>query len=1028
MSRYSEKEEIEGAVLEALGQLGWELTTGAALGGERKTLREVLLHGRLEAALRRLNPDVPAEAIQGAMALLAEDRMGMGLVAANREVHQLLTGGVKIAVRNPETGKQEDRIVRVIDWERPENNDYLAVSQLRVQGPVYLSIPDVVLFVNGLPLVVIEVKRRRVPVRQAYDENFTQYKDPQAGIPRLFAYNAFLIASNGTETKVGSLTADWERFFDWKRVEREDEARDIPLRAALRGTCDKARLLDIVRNFTVFATTSKGLVKIIAQNHQFLGVNQAIEAMLAARAKKSCQGGVFWHTQGSGKSFSMVFYAQKILRTVPGDWTFVIVTDRVELDEQIAGTFASVGAVKDAKVGHATSGEHLRQLLSKENHRYVFTLIHKFQSPEVLCDRHDVIVIADEAHRSQYDTLALNMRCALPNAIFVAFTGTPLMVGEEKTKEVFGEYVSIYDFEQSIQDGATVPLYYENRTPELELANPEGLNDEIYAIIDEAGLDEASEARLQKALGQRYQLITRDDRLDKVAADIVQHFLNRGFQGKAMVVSIDKKTAKRTYGKVQNAWAAEKKRVEEKLKAYALEANERERLRKRLEILNRVEMALVVSPSQGDDADIKEELARIAKWPTPVDKRFKDPKDPLSIVFVCAMWLTGFDAPSVSTVYLDKPMRDHTLMQTIARANRVFPGKQSGTIVDYVNVFASLEEAFAYYARGEAGRTPVREKGHLVEELRKVLAGIDELCAGAGVSLEAIEKEPSALEREKLIQAAADALSAPPDRKKTFRVQARLADHVYAALLPHKDAGEFQLRLETLAEIRAIVEKTESEKDISAALDAIGKVLDKSIKGVLDVKEGPGPIDLSRLDFEALAKRFATSKTKNLDIERLKAAILARLERMIAKNETRVDFREKFEELIEAHNKGAMSIEKLFEELLKLSRELDEEETRHVRESLTEEELVVFDLLTRPAPPLSAKERDEVKAMARELLTKVRAVLKPDWKKTEQAKARVKRVIKDALDELPEAYSDEEYEAKIEAIFQHVYERYGEAA
>jgi type I restriction enzyme R subunit len=337
-----------------------------------------------------------------------------------------------------------------------------------------------------------------------------------------------LIASNGTDSRIGSLTADWGRFFEWKRVEREDEPRRVSLEVMLRGTCDRTRLLDIVENFTLFSEHKAGLVKVIGQNHQFLGVNNAIASMLQARSMGHGRGGVFWQTQGSGKSFSMVFFAQKVLRKLVGNWTFVVVTDRVELDEQIAKTFKSVGAVSDAEGDkcHASSGNHLRELL-RGNHRYVFTLIHKFQTPEALTDRSDVIVLTDEAHRSQYDTLALNMRSSLPRALFLAFTGTPLIAGEERTKEVFGDYVSIYDFQQSIEDGATVPLFYENRTPELQLVNP-NLNDDIYRVIVEAELDAEQEEKLEKVLGRQYHLITRDDRLETVAKDIVQHFLGRG--------------------------------------------------------------------------------------------------------------------------------------------------------------------------------------------------------------------------------------------------------------------------------------------------------------------------------------------------------------------------------------------------------------------------------------------------------------------------------------------------------------------
>ena len=325
----------------------------------------------------------------------------------------------------------------------------------------------------------------------------------------------------------------------------------------LRGTCDRTRLLDLVENFTLFSEHKAGLVKVLGQNHQFLGVNNAIASMLEARKLGHGRGGVFWQTQGSGKSFSMVFFAQKVLRKLAGNWTFVVVTDRVELDDQIAKTFKAVGAVSETEGDqcHASSGAHLRELL-RGNHRYVFTLIHKFQTPEPLTDRADVIVLTDEAHRSQYDTLALNMRAAMPKAIFLAFTGTPLIAGEERTKEVFGDYVSIYDFQQSVEDGATVPLFYENRTPELQLVNPD-LNDDLYRLIEDAGLDDEQEAKLEKVLGRQYHLITRDDRLETVAQDIVRHFLGRGFIGKAMVVSIDKATALRMHDKVRRYWAAE---------------------------------------------------------------------------------------------------------------------------------------------------------------------------------------------------------------------------------------------------------------------------------------------------------------------------------------------------------------------------------------------------------------------------------------------------------------------------------------
>lgn len=619
---YSEDQLVEQPAIGLFATLGWQTVSaleetfgaGGTLG--RETKGEVVLTDRLRAALTTLNAGLPAEAIQTAIDELARDRSAMSLEAANREVYRLLKEGIPVSIPDREHGGQKTERLRVVDWEHPEQNDFLLVSQFSVVGHLYACRPDLVGFVNGLPWVVIELKKPGVPARAAFDENLTHYKQQ---IPQLFWFNGLLIASNGTDSRVGSLTADWERYFEWKRVEREDEPRRVSLEVMLRGTCDRTRLLDLVENFTLFSEHFSqhraGLVKILGQNHQFLGVNNAIASMLEARTLGHGRGGVFWQTQGSGKSFSMVFFAQKVLRKLAGNWTFVVVTDRVELDDQIAKTFKTVGAVSEAEGDqcHAASGAHLRELL-RGNHRYVFTLVHKFQTPEALTDRSDVIVLTDEAHRSQYDTLALNMRAALPKALFLAFTGTPLIAGEERTKEVFGDYVSIYDFQQSVEDGATVPLFYENRTPELELVNPD-LNDDIYDLIEGAALDADQEEKLEKVLGRQYHLITRDDRLETVAQDIVRHFLGRGFVGKAMVVSIDKATALRMHDKVKKHWVAETARVQKELGELALRPSggeqspeqarrdvRRAELKQRLGVLTTTDMAVIVSPGQNEIA------------------------------------------------------------------------------------------------------------------------------------------------------------------------------------------------------------------------------------------------------------------------------------------------------------------------------------------------------------------------------------------------------------------------------------------
>ena len=1037
---YTEDQLVEQPAIGLFAELGWktvsamEETFGAAGTLQRETKGEVVLVSRLRVALERLNPALPPEAITSAVDELTRDRSAMILEAANREVYLLLKEGIKVSVLDREHGGQKTERVRVVDWEHPENNDFLLVSQLSVTGALYTCRPDLVGFVNGLPMVVIELKKPGVSARAAFYENLTHYKQQ---IPSLFWFNALLIASNGTDSHVGSLTANWERFFEWKRIEREDEPCRVSLEVMIRGTCDRTRLLDLVENFTLFSEHKSGLVKIIGQNHQFLGVNNAIASMLKARRLGNGQGGVFWQTQGSGKSFSMVFFAQKVLRKLAGNWTFVVVTDRVELDEQIAKTFKAAGAVSNAEGDecHASSGSHLRELLCG-NHRYVFTLIHKFQTSELLCDRPDVIVLTDEAHRSQYDTLALNMRAALPRAMFLAFTGTPLIAGEERTKEVFGDYVSIYDFQQSVEDGATVPLFYENRTPELQLVNPD-FNDDIYRLIEEAELDPQQEVKLERELGRQYHLLTRDDRLETVAHDIVLHFLGRGFVGKAMVVSIDKATALKMYNKVQHYWALERRRVQEALGCYDLSEERIKELQERQRVLDTTDMALIVSPGQNEieqmrkvGLDIELHRKRMVESQPGLDEKFKDAGDPLRIVFVCAMWLTGFDAPSCSTVYLDKPMRNHTLMQTIARANRVFPGKHSGMIVDYANVFASLEKALAIYGQGKGGANPVKDKKQLVEDLRKALDAATSFCANHQVNLSDIEQLVSrSMERLQLIEDAVNALISPDPLRREFLGHERIVHILYSAVKPDPAVLEFAGNVACLATLAEAIriKLNPNPPDISQVMTAINGLLDASITGHEIHESGTSALDLSKINFEALAARFKQSKYKNTDLEKLKVAIRTLLDKMIRLNRTRADFAEKFEMLIESYNAGSRSIDELFQELLKLSVSLNDEEQRHVRENMSEEELVILDILTRPSPELSTEERAEVKKVARELLIRLKSLLVLNWRQKTTARSQLMLAIEDVLEDgLPRAYTPALYKQKCAAVFEHVFESYPE--
>jgi type I restriction enzyme R subunit len=623
----------------------------------------------------------------------------------------------------------------------------------------------------------------------------------------------------------------------------------------------------------------------------------------------------------------------------------------------------------------------------------------------------------------------------LPKALFLAFTGTPLIAGEERTKDVFGDYVSIYDFQQSVEDGATVPLFYENRTPELQLVNPD-LNEDIYNLIEAAELDPEQEAKLERELSRQYHILTRDDRLDTVAQDIVRHFLGRGFVGKAMVVSIDKATALKMHDKVRKHWEAERERVQKELGRYDLAADQKAELLARLDVIKTTDMALIVSPGQNEiplmkklGLDIEAHRRRMNDSDPGLDEKFKDTTDPLRIVFVCAMWLTGFDAPSCSTVYLDKPMRNHTLMQTIARANRVFPGKHSGMIVDYANVFASLEKALAIYGAGKDGKNPVKDKQKLVADLRKAIDAATAFCATRQVILPALEQLPaSGFERVGKIDDAVNALISPDPLRREFLGHERIVNTLYNAVKPDVAAIEFTPRAAVLAELVLRIRQrlNPNAPDITEVMGEIAKLLDASITGV-DMPAKPAPVmDLSKIDFNALAAKFKESKHKNTDLEVLKAAIRAELEKLIRLNKTRADFAEKFEELIQSYNTGSRNIEQLFEELLKLSRNLSEEQQRHVRENMTEEQLVIFDILTRPAPELSDAERTEVKKVARELLDRLKVLLVLNWRQKSTARSQLKLAIEDVLDTLPPAYDRPLYAQKCSALFEHVFESYPE--
>ena len=1041
---------LEQAAIVLFADLGWRTIDAyhesygpqGTLG--RANRNEVVLVRELRPALEQLNPALPTPALDAAIEALTQYRSVLGIVQANREVYELMKNGVKVTCQRDD-GEQIDETVAVIDWAEPRNNRYLLVSQLWVTGEMYTRRTDLVGFVNGLPLLFLELKAHTHHLKVAYNGNFKDYKDT---IRHLFWYNGLVMLSNGSDTRVGSISARWEHFAEWKRINDEGERGVISLETALRATCTPVRLLDLVENFVLFDESSGGLKKLTAKNHQYLGVNSAVQAVRQIRENQG-RLGVFWHTQGSGKSYSMVFFGQKILRTLPGNWTFVIVTDRQELDNQIYKTFAAVGAVTEPEaLVHAENGEHLKQLL-RENHRYVFTLIQKFRTEggaaySELSDRSDVIVITDEAHRSQYDIFAQNMRSALPNAAFIGFTGTPLMAGEETTREVFGNYVSIYNFSQSIADGATVPLYYENRIPELQLTN-EQLNTDMEALLEAAELDEAQERKLEREFTREYHLITRDDRLDMIAEDIVAHFMGRGYAGKAMMIAIDKATAVRMHDKVRAHWRA----YRDLLAAQLPQANEQTRatIQQRIAFMDSTDMAVIVSQAQGEIEEFQKKGLDIAPHrrrlvTEDLDTKFKDPANPLRIVFVCAMWLTGFDVPNCSTVYLDKPMRNHTLMQTIARANRVYTDKNNGLIVDYVGVFRNLQKALAIYgtsADDRTGEMPLKDKDALVAALEEAIAEATEYSMERGVEVAAVAAA-TGFDRIRLIHDASELLLINDESKRRFLDLADNVDRAFRAILPDRRADAFSPTRSALAGLAAHIRGLTPPADVDDILDDVNALLDRSIATdesyiisapvgnvIRDSGEPYLPahlVDLSQIDFKALQAKFAQGR-KHTEVEKLKGTLNAKLREMVRLNKSRLDYLTKFQQLIEDYNAGATNIDQLWAQLFGFTQDLSTEEQRHVVEQINEEELALFDVLTKPDVTLSKAEKAHVKQIAQTLLeTLKREKLVLDWRKKQQARARVQVAIEEGLANLPNAYDSDLFQQKLGAVYQHIYDNY----
>jgi type I restriction enzyme R subunit len=1032
----------------------------------RESETDVVFTRYLGEKLIELNPGLPEVAYQEALRIVCEMPASTNIVAINKEKYALHKNGVEVSFHN-EKGERVKKRLRLFDFENYENNHFLLVREFWIKGDIYRRRADLVGFVNGIPLLFMEVKNVHKDIRAAYEQNLADYKDT---VPHLFYHNAFVILGNGIDAKLGSISSKFEHFNDWKRL-KEEEPGVVNMETLLKGTCSKTNLMDIFENFTLFDQSSEKMVKIVARNHQFLGVSKAIIAV-ENRQERLGKLGVFWHTQGSGKSYSIVFFAQMVHRKLGGNYTFIVMTDREDLDTQIYKTFAGCGLVdNDKDPCRADSGKDLKALVGQQK-AFVFTLIQKFNEKvdpnNPYSERDDIIVITDEAHRTQYGTLSLNMRNALPNASFIGFTGTPLFKGDEITKKVFGGYVSTYDFQRAVEDNATVPLYYDARGDELtftddegnqhNVADPKGLNEKIAEKIAELEIQDVDvQQRLERELKRDYHIITASSRLDQIARDFVTHYANGWETGKAMFVCLDKITCVRMHKLIDFYWQEEIK-AKEKALLYATDEQDLTWHERQLAWMRETLTAVVVSEEQG-------EVAKFEKWGLDIkphrqliktgfqledgsrldmEEAFKSSEHPFRVAIVCAMWLTGFDVPSLATLYLDKPLQAHTLMQAIARANRVAEGKSNGLIVDYCGILKNLRKALATFAgtgdEGHGGKDedtdPAKPNEELLEKLNESISFIVEFLRKHDFELSRVVTE-TGFSKNAAISQAKEVINQNDETRKRFEVMAREVFNKFKACINVPGVNGYRDFRDAINVLYKSLQEDKKSADISEIMKELYEIVNANIDTSLQVREmkpdNERIYDISQIDFERLRQEFAKSERKNTTVQSLKNAVEQRLAKLMMQNPLRTDYQGHYERLVKEYNqeKDRVLIEKTFEALLKLNDELSHEEKRAIREGLDEESLVLFDLLNKP--DLKPKEIAKIKTVVMELLATLKAerLRVANWQQKESSRDAVKQQIFDFLyDEktgLPiEQYEEDEISDISEKVFLHIYRAYPE--
>lgn len=969
MYQINEQQNVEQVAIEFFYKLGYEFFYGPDVAPNnfrplRKNYQEVLIEEKLRQALRRINPFLDEKAIEETI-LTIKKLDKLTLDDNNRLFYQYLQNGV--IVKTEKQNKSE--IARIIDFKNPENNDFFVINQFTVEGK-NIRKPDLVVFVNGLPLAVFEFKHpfdKEISIKDAFKQIDQKYKKD---IPDLFFYNQIIVVSDTFKAKYGTINTSWERFSTWKIIEKEGEKLKegiTELEVLIRGIFNKKRFLDILENFIVFEADSEKdtakYTKKICYYHQYYAVNQASENTLKA-IQSDKKIGVLWHTQGSGKSLSMVFYVNKT-KKIPQlkSPTYVFLTDRNDLDDQLYKTFLRCSYHHLAK--KVTSTEDLKQRLKNPQAEIIFTTIQKFQGKDypLLSEKENIIVIADEAHRSEYAKLAANVRIALPNASFMGITGTPISLNNRDTRLVFGNYISQYTIDKAVEDGATVPIYYQSRLVPLHLTNY-FIDDDYDQLMAEYDLD--VKESLKKKFANLEKLVLAEDRISKIVSDIYFHFKNHGIKGKAMITTISREGAIKYY----------------------------RHLRKYFE---KNEIAVVIS----NIIEFKDELDCELNIKE-TEKNFKNPESNLKIVVVCDMWLTGFDAPSLEIIYFDKPLKNHTLLQAIARVNRVYKDKPGGLIVDYIGIADDIKKALGEFVFDKKlEEKPMISLEELVNKMNEKLDVVRSMFFGinyqnwknilpddfnrlVNISLEKIITD----EKLNIIS---------EEKKKRFLKEVSLLIKLFAFVMPHQEAYKIKDEVEFFELIKKRLVKNTNiliDIDYEHKETVVKQLISKSIKaeGILDILKLKDKIDFSILN-EKFIEEIKNSQYRNLSIEAIRKLIEEKIKIKIRKNYFRYKkFSDLLDELIEKYEDRLINSSKILDELIKLAQEISNTEESDKKLGMSEEEIALYEVIKKFK--IKDLKNGKLKELIKELVRILRRDIAIDWENSEIIKARIRANIK----------------------------------